>query len=168
LFSFFRKKAKNSDREVKASEMGYALLQIVFSSEASNKAALQFLKDSDDAVNQKVLNEVFCLRVFAIDTAVTNTLGETPEKDGVLAAFYDNLKSLSEEFSWKDLGIRLSIYEEAFQTPHHRGAAFQVGKAFARFCGYEMDAAVMLGGGNEFTATVVTVSDLVKSWHIIV
>ena len=171
MFSLFKKKTKDTKKETSAMEMGRALMQIVSGSESSNQAALKFLHDADDTVKQRILNEMLFLRVFAIDTAVTNVLGETPERDGVLSTFYDHVKrlaGLTRATLWKDLEIRLFTYEEAFNTPHHRGPAFQVGKAFASFCGYEMDAVVMLTGGAEFTSTASTVSDLLKSSQITV
>jgi hypothetical protein len=165
----FKKKKKGSKKEVTAIEMGSALFRLITDSENRDQDTIKLLQDADDTIKQKVLKEMLYLRVFAIDTAVTNTLGETPERDGVLSTFHDHVKrlaGLTGETLWKDLEMRLSNYEEAFNTPHHRGPAFQVGKAFASFCGYEMDAVVMLTGGAEFTSIATTASDLLKSFQI--
>jgi hypothetical protein len=170
-FSFFKKKKKIAKKEVTAIEMGSALVRLISASENSDQTTFHFLQDVDDSIKQQVLNEILFLRVFAIDTAVTSVLGEAPERDGVLGTFYDHVKrlaGLTGETLWKDLEVRLLTYEEAFNTPHHRGPAFQVGKAFAKFCGYDMSAIVMMAGSAEFTAAAVSASDLVKSFQITV
>jgi len=165
IFPFFKKKKK----EVTATEMGGALSRLVTPSESSDQTTLRFLQDTDDTIKQKVSNEMLFLQIFAIDTAVTSALGETTERDGVLNTFYDHVKKLISsigESPWKDLKMRVLAYEEAFNTPHHGGAAFQVGKAFAKFCGYDISAVVMMAGSAEFTATVASASGLVKSFRI--
>jgi hypothetical protein len=168
-FSLFKKKKKITKKEVTAIEMGSVLFRLITDSENRNQNIIELLQDADDTIKQQVLKEMLFLRVFAIDTAVTNVLGETPIRDGVLSTFYNHVKrltDLSDESLWKDLELRLFSYEEAFKTPHHRGPAFQIGKAFSSFCGYEMDAVVMLAGGAEFTSTATTASDLLKSFQI--
>ena len=168
-FSLFKKKKKITKKEVTAIEMGSVLFRLITDSENRNQNIIELLQDADDTIKQQVLKEMLFLRVFAIDTAVTNILGDTPERASVLSTFYDQVKSLvglTKESLWKELEMRLSNYEEAFNTTHHRGPAFQVGKAFSSFCGYEMDAVVMLAGGAEFTSTATTASDLLKSFQI--
>jgi hypothetical protein len=170
MFSLFRK-TKVSKTEVTTIELGNVLLRIAFGSEKSNQTTLQIFKDANETVKQRVLNEVLFLRVFAIDIVITNILGETPQRDGVLGSLYDCIKRITDQSGgpvWEDLRTRVFKYQEAYKTPHHRGPAFQVGKSFAGFCGYEMDAFVMLAGGAEFTGTIATVSDLIKSLHITV
>lgn len=114
--------------------------------------------------------ELTYLRLFTIDLAVSTVLGNSPVKQQVLESFYGMLGEALKNSKGDMLGEledRLQIYQEAFNTPHHLGPPWMIGKAFSRLSGHnEFDAGVVARGSVQFAVLYKAVSDFINSHEI--
>jgi hypothetical protein len=61
-----------------------------------------------------------------------------------------------------EMNKRYDLYMEAIQTPHHLGPPWNVGKVFARLCGRELDADVVMVGSIGFGGAIVAVTEFLR------
>lgn len=158
---FFKKK-------MLVTEIGIGLLHFLHSPEAIEQ---QLRKDFAIANEEVVQSELIYLRIFMVDYAIAFVFENNPVlKNAILTNFHESLQKKFEKES-KDnfeeiknsIVEHFSMYTVAVNTSHEKGPAWMVGKQFADFCDYEMDANAIFLGSLEFTLTVNTVSNFLKS-----
>ncbi len=113
-------------------------------------------------------DEIMMLNIFITDFAAQSILGSnSPAKKAILDAFYSCWEKMASDVDVPDIiddiKERLWEYSRALKTTHTMGPAFTIGKAFAKFCDYEMDAGITFIGSSIFITSLVGRRELFKS-----
>ena len=154
--------------QVTARDLAYGLLHLVRGSEEEDAVTL---KDSEETIDLDTLRvELFCLRAFAVDFAVWDTLKNEAERTTVLDAFYEALEDVAKEDSAGAALVayiksRMLTYTEAIKEPSSSGLAWPVGKAFAKCCGSE-DLETMTLGSIVFGTSLKAIIGVVKKLRV--
>lgn len=100
--------------------------------------------------------EEFYLQVFLMEFVTQMTLRDVPTRKAVLDAFYDRLRERKgAEGVREQLAVRFDDYLAAVKNPHPElGRGWSIGKAFAKLCKAEDDAAVIMVGSRFYEATL--------------
>jgi hypothetical protein len=140
-----------------------------------------------------VRQEWLYFRIFLIDFAAYNALGQTPEKGYVLTPFWRAVESwlgaapvaaLPErlavagggprtipaepsEPAFTRLSRRMQQYASAVTAPHPQGESYSVAAVFAASCG-DMDALSILGVAAYFSSVVSQTTEALSKARIVV
>jgi hypothetical protein len=138
------KEIKISATEAPAFSIGATLGNRFRGDAGLHENALKYIKKLKLSPDRERLmeQELYLLRAFAMDFSTHRTLGNTREKTAVLDAFYLHLRSFAVNnkrlaLTNKRLEKRLQRYKQAVTSTHHLGPFYEVGKEFARACGYK-------------------------------
>jgi hypothetical protein len=137
------------------------------------ESALSTLADHLCLEPGQLRSELLYLKAFAVDFAVSLSLGECPERNEILDLYYghwEHIASQSDAGVLDDLHDRVSYYSDAatsLQDTAH-GLNGQVGQAFAdRFGAADRVEDLTLVGGEMFGALFAEVTDLFHSVNIV-
>ena len=158
-------------RIVTARDLAYALLHLVRGSQEEDAVILKDFEGDEGIDLDNVRVELFCLRAFAVDFAVWDTLKNEADRTTVLDAFYEALDDVAKEDSAgaaliDRVKMHMLTYTEAIKEPSSSTMLWPVGKAFARFCGSE-SIYYILPGSMVFGTSMNEVIGLVKAFRII-
>ena len=129
MFGLFKKKAR-------AEDVAVGLTMLAGGTYESDAGSVHFLQSREVKFNeQQVLDELRCLRVFAVEFAIWSTLRE-PERRAVLDAYHANFARVGNtdtesRSTLATLAARVIKYTSAAATPHHIGPVWTVGCQFA-------------------------------------
>ena len=166
-----------SQKELATTEqLGTALVGFAFAAKEDLREEAGPLGDSLLALPgitaDAVKNELFFLRVFAIDYATALTLGETQTTQTILNVFYSHLlaKALglpSGHEHWSLLATRLEEYGVVVRESDQDSLPLHIGQAFARACGCPMALTLCLLGTLHFAGLLTGVSGFLREFHVV-
>jgi len=175
MFLLFKKKARIDD-------VALGLLALASTAEKQRAQDItsfeEFVAGRQEKLSvERFLNELFFLRIMAIEYAIERALKNRSLAVALLDAFAGHLRRIIElqdptRESLDALRTRLTVYSQALNTPTPKdrwgGPFWNVGKAFARLCGEdEPDIALVGHGSIAFAGTVKAVSEALGSFKIV-
>lgn len=155
-------------------ELGALLMDTACRPSGAEESALRELAEFLDVDLQGMLAELMFLRAFSVDFALQITLGEGPERQAILAAYYQHWEMVGNEAGIDiadELQNRLQYYLESTDADEGAGSGLtgQVGFAFAtRLVGsgeWRDDLAML--GGSMFAALFEEVTELIQEVEIV-
>ncbi len=159
-FSFLKRKKT-------ARDMGIALLPFINESELDELISNSDLEE--EISREHLRNEILYLRLFALDIAVSEVLGNSSAKETVSGVLHEYMRQAS--FHSFEIDARLNTYDRAVRTarsPFGSGdtMAEAIGEVFAKLCGMERKALVVTKGALIFHGTYKYASEFVKSYKV--
>ena len=117
-------------------ELGALLMDTACRPSGAEESALRELAEFLNIDLQAMLAELMFLRAFSVDFALQITLGDGPERQAILAAYYQHWEMVGNEADidiTDDLQNRLQYYLESTEASAGAGSGLtgQVGYAFA-------------------------------------
>ena len=104
-------------------------------------------------------NELQFLATFAVDHAISTVVGAPNLTQPILDEFYARL--WHSDFDRTGYLSRAAAYADAVAIPHHDGPGWQVGDAFAQFCGRPGDFFTINQGYNVFMTSYRAISEFI-------
>ena len=157
-------------RKITARDMGIALLPVIKESELDELISNSNLAEMAEEIGREHLrNEILYLKLFALDTAVSDVLGNSSAKETVSGVLHEYMREAS--FHSFEIAARLDTYDRAVRTPRSPfGSGYTmaeaIGEVFAKHCGMEMNALVVNNGAMIFHGTYKYASIFVKSYKV--
>ena len=162
-----------SRRQATPVELAALLMDAVCVPSPREREALGELAEYLEVELECLQLELLFLRAFALDFALAVGLGDTPEREAILAQYYlhwERIAQRSDQRLVEDLKERLGRYGDVAvgPVPDPRGLSSQIGQTFARSCGAGDQASgeLALLGGRMFGAFFEEITDLVGNVEI--
>ncbi len=95
----------------------------------------KIIKKHNFEPTKKITRELLVLKIAAVDLYIHMKFiddGEEPPFDFIADAFPDYLKKVIGEKGYSSLLTKLLTYSDAYNEPHPRGPAWQIGKVFSK------------------------------------
>ena len=162
-FSFLKRKKT-------ARDMGIALLPVIKESELDELISNSELAELAEEIGREHLRkEILYLRLFALDIAVSEVLGNSSAKETVSAVLHEHMRQAS--FHSFEIAARLNTYNRAVRTPRSPfGSGYTmaeaIGEVFAKLCGMEKNALVANKGALIFHGSYKYASIFIKSYKV--
>ena len=160
-------------RQATPIELAAILMEAVCQADSSQEDVVQHFGDLFGARSERLQAELMFLRAFAVDFATVMTLGDSAEKQAILARYYRHWERVATEVDddvLSDLHEHLQFYQDTICSPSGAdGLGGQVGRAFATLCrvGEEGEEEVAVLGGSLFAALFEEVCDLLTTIDIL-
>lgn len=169
---------------IKASDFGKSLLVFidVFNKQnyESIKSTLNEIQKESSLNVSQIFFEYCCLKIFTVDFAVYQVLGNTDKKLEILGSFYEGIEewcnenasrfpNMNDEIKLRLLDYTVSLKDEA-DNVKNLGPGWPIGKVFSKYCRIEKDPAktkIAMIGGAIFSGYLSTVMKNIDSFRII-
>jgi hypothetical protein len=170
--------------KIKASDLGRSFLVFadVFSNQncESIKDLIEKIQKESSLSISQILFEYCCLKIFTVDFAVFQVLGNTDKKSEILDSFYEGIKEWCNENAnlfphmYDEIKLRLLDYTMSLKNESDNvvklGPGWPVGKVFARYCRMKKDLAeikIAMISTVSFSGHLKTYIELINSYKIV-
>jgi len=171
-------------KTIKASDLGKSLLVFI---DVFNKQNYESIKSIIDEIQKEsslnisqILFEYSCLKIFAVDFAVHQVLGNTNKKSEISDIFYEGIGEWCDEnvshfpHMYDEIKSRLLDYTVSLKNESDNvvklGPGWPVGKVFARYCRITKDLSetkIAMLGAVSFSGYLKTYVELINSYKIV-
>jgi hypothetical protein len=170
--------------KIKASDLGKALLVFVDVFDRQNyesiRSTIEEIQKESSLNSSQILFEYCCLKIFTIDFAAFQVLGNTDKKSKILDSFYEGTEEWCNEnpsrfpHMYDEIKLRLLDYtislKDETEVVKDLGPGWPVGKVFAKYCRVEKNPAktkIAMIGATVFSQYLLTVMKSIDSFQIV-